>query len=317
MAARLNPSATPQLTACALLGVFFAAAPLLSAAPAISQNKPEFAGPETCAGCHAAEHEEWKDSRHAGAFGEPFASYWKAHGKSAECLGCHTTGFDSTSGQFAFEGVSCESCHGPYREGHPEAGAAMRLATDSSACAGCHRQTFLEWQLSKHGQKGIRCFDCHRVHQQGLRHPSAEAQCGACHAEKLQDFAHATHRASGLTCATCHLPEPKTTGAGGTGAASHTFLVGAETCAACHEETVHKSQKMQQLESAVTRLSAQPSAEELARLQGEVRQLEFVADAQRAGRARMMLLAFLMGAAFGGVLALLALGRSRKEDGPS
>ncbi|MBI3997011.1 MAG: hypothetical protein HY352_05060 [Candidatus Omnitrophica bacterium] len=299
------------------MSILFSATSLLRAEPAVSQKRPEFAGPETCAGCHAAEYEEWKHSRHAGAFGEPFASYWNAHGKSAECLGCHTTGFDSPSGQFAFEGVSCESCHGPYHEGHPEAGVTMHLATDSSACATCHRQTFLEWQLSKHGQKGIRCFDCHRVHQQGLRHPSVEAQCGACHAERLQDFAHATHHASGLTCATCHLPEPKTTGVGGTGAASHTFLVGAETCAACHEETVHKSQKMQQLESAVTRLSTQPSAEELARLQEEVRQLEFVADVQRAGRARMILLALLIGVAFGSLMVLISLGRSRKDGGPS
>jgi hypothetical protein len=266
-----------------------------------------------CASCHAAEYEEWSASKHAGAYSSTFATYWERHGKHPECLSCHTTGFDLERRTFAFEGVSCESCHGALPSGHPGE-AKMLLPADSSVCMACHRQTYREWQLSGHAKRNIRCFDCHAVHRQGLRQPEAERQCGACHAQRLEDFAHATHHLQGLTCTTCHMPKPRTSGIGGTGAPAHSFFVGAETCAACHEEMVHKSHKIPELAGEVERLTQTADAQHVERLQAATRRLELEADVQKSRSIKIALGAFIVGLLLGGLVSALA---SRRKNGNS
>ena len=92
----------------------------------------------------------------------------KSHNQPA-CLTCHTTGFDAGSGKFMSEGVTCEACHGPYKEGHP-AGQTMQLPMESATRAGCAiRPPFEEWEKSQHAAKQIDCFDCHQAHTQGVR----------------------------------------------------------------------------------------------------------------------------------------------------
>jgi hypothetical protein len=273
-----------------------------SAAPAPSEAATapsvSYAGSETCAACHQAEYEEWNTSKHAGAFSTTFIAYRRQQGNPPECLACHTTGFDPGRRTYAFAGVSCESCHGVMQPDHPEA-ASMILPVDSSACATCHRQTFLEWQLSGHAKSGVRCFDCHAVHRQGLRQPETEQQCGACHAQRLEDFAHATHHAQGLTCATCHMPQPRTTGMGGTGAPGHSFFVGAETCAACHEEMVHKSHKIPTLTEQVEQLAHQEQAQRAEALQQRMQQLEWALDVQRSWTVKLALGLWVVGLVMG------------------
>lgn len=72
---------------------------------------------------------------------------------NANCAGCHTTGFDATSGRWSEEGVQCEACHGPGQE-HIElaqdAGrradedeiaeirAAVYTSPDAQMCGQCH-----------------------------------------------------------------------------------------------------------------------------------------------------------------------------------
>jgi len=257
-----------------------------------------YAGAEVCAGCHAAEYEQWQHSKHAGAFSPTFESYWQQRDRPAECLACHTTGWSAATGQFAMKGVACESCHGALDPNHPD-GATMSLPVDSSMCQRCHQQTYLEWQVSKHAAQNIRCFDCHEVHRQGLRQADAERQCGACHAQRLEDFAHATHHEHGLTCTTCHMPQARTTGIGGTGAPGHSFFVGAETCAACHEEMVHKSHKMTSMAQELNRLSHASDVDVLERMGGEVRGLEVALDVQRARTIKWSVGTLLLGLAIG------------------
>jgi hypothetical protein len=84
-----------------------------------------YAGAVACAKCHQSDYKIWRDrvwtsngepSSHSGALKTLIA---KGHGKDPECLPCHVTGADYTTGfhslkadpQLAF--VGCESCHGP------------------------------------------------------------------------------------------------------------------------------------------------------------------------------------------------------------
>lgn len=84
-------------------------------------NNPgaKFVGAETCKQCHAKTYDKWAGSKHATAFEsllddpKPNAIF------DAECVSCHTTGFEYTSGYKSqettgfLEGNQCENCHGP------------------------------------------------------------------------------------------------------------------------------------------------------------------------------------------------------------
>jgi hypothetical protein len=82
-------------------------------------SRAAYVGSNACQGCHAKEFETWSAGPHAHA-----VETLEKAGKQgqAECLGCHTTGYDKTGG-FAtgakvssspdLARVGCESCHGP------------------------------------------------------------------------------------------------------------------------------------------------------------------------------------------------------------
>lgn len=210
-----------------------------------------------CEGCHEEETKEWHSSPHARSINPEFLSEWKIQGKKWECLVCHASQFDRKSKKYSEEGVSCESCHGVLNEDHPDE-ARMILPVTSESCQDCHSVTYGEWRISAHGQKNIRCFDCHKMHRMELRKEDPDQMCGTCHAERLKDFAHATHRIKGLQCITCHMPEPVgvRTKMMGTGVRGHTFQVGAESCSNCHRDMVHGSHEISTLEEEVLRLEA-------------------------------------------------------------
>lgn len=308
---RSLPQAPPNLRAlAAALCLVWWATSVSAAEP--SPGSAPIVGAQVCASCHQAEYDEWRGSKHAKAFSPTFTAYWKQHDAPHECLACHTTGFDAARRAYAVEGVSCEACHGPLAPGHPGA-ASMVLPVDSSVCASCHQQTYTEWRLSGHATHNIRCFDCHAVHRQGLRLPAPEQQCGSCHAQRLEDFAHATHHLQGLTCPTCHMPQPRTSGIGGTGAPGHSFFVGAETCAACHEEMVHKSHKLGTLSQEVERLTQQASNQHAEAMQSRLRAAELELDIQRARLVKVAVVALLIGLIGGGLLG----GILRRKEPPA
>lgn len=212
---------------------------------------------EACAACHAEAVADWRGSPHARTLNRVFLDQWKRAGGGFECLVCHASRYDRATAQPQSHGVSCESCHGVIPAGHPGEGAPV-LPVSSDVCNSCHNATYAEWRLSGHGQKNIRCFDCHKMHKAGTKGPNADAACGACHPLRMKDFSHATHRIRGLHCATCHMPD--LSGGHlkirGTGVKGHTFGVGAETCARCHRETVHRERGTAALESRLDRLEA-------------------------------------------------------------
>jgi hypothetical protein len=283
--------------------IFFQAASTQAAeadAAAAAGKTQAYSGADTCAGCHAAEYEQWQSSKHAGAFSATFTRFWEEAHKHPDCLACHTTGFNKADATYAFKGISCESCHGALEPKHPD-GAKMPLPVDVSACKECHQRTFREWQLSGHAKANIRCFDCHEVHRQGLRQKDVEQHCGACHAERLQDFAHATHHLQGLTCTTCHMPQSPDAGViAGTATPPHSFFVGAQTCAACHEEMVHKSHKISTLAQEVDRLTENTDVKHVEGLEKKVQQVELQLDIQRSKTVKAVLFG-LLGGLFAGV----------------
>jgi len=76
-------------------------------------------GSAACQSCHVAEFATWKEGRHAHA-GQTLSDAGKD--SEAECLACHTTGFERPGGFPAsatlgehpdLASVGCESCHGP------------------------------------------------------------------------------------------------------------------------------------------------------------------------------------------------------------
>ena len=113
--------------------------------------EPSYAGSETCAGCHKDIHTTWSSTLHSQAFSSPiFQEDWVKQSSAASCLECHTTGFDPTTGKYAEEGVTCESCHGPLQQDHPK--NPMPVTPDYTLCARCHKTTTDEWRASKHGR---------------------------------------------------------------------------------------------------------------------------------------------------------------------
>jgi 2',3'-cyclic-nucleotide 2'-phosphodiesterase (5'-nucleotidase family) len=101
-------------------------------------TKSEYRGNDSCSPCHAGNVAAWRQDAHSKAF-----ETLKKQGDQAnpDCIGCHVTGYGaggfllaSTSRSKAFEGVGCESCHGPGK-GHP--GKRMTIPREKT-CAPCH-----------------------------------------------------------------------------------------------------------------------------------------------------------------------------------
>ena len=101
-----------------------------------------YVGSAACESCHVEEHALWLAQGHAKAL-----ATLEAKGKAgdAECLRCHTTGFEKPGGfqaagglQPALAGVGCESCHGPggdhVGEGTRKQGTILKLSDKCGSC---------------------------------------------------------------------------------------------------------------------------------------------------------------------------------------
>ena len=213
-----------------------------------------YAGSEACAKCHQNIHDEWLITRHAQAFSSPiFQRDWTMLGSAVTCLECHTTGYDPKTGQYAQEGVSCESCHGPFQTGHPA--SPMPITPDASLCDKCHNSTTDEWRSSKHGQSTppIQCEACHDPHSQNPLAPTVTDLCSNCHKERGSSFTHGTHANAGLECSNCHMYTAPRTGdpIQGLVPTGHTFSVGSDAFIGCHQDTVHTRDKIVELSGEV------------------------------------------------------------------
>ncbi len=79
----------------------------------------EFVGAETCRACHRKTVEFWETTKHAKAFDSLLHDLKPNVAFDAECVSCHTTGFEYNSGWQSpsltpyLAGNQCENCHGP------------------------------------------------------------------------------------------------------------------------------------------------------------------------------------------------------------
>ena len=95
---------------------------------------------QDCQECHLDVSEHWSHSPHAHAFDdEVFQDRWVGLGEPDECLVCHTTDFQQSTGEFAAEGVQCEACHGEASADHPP--EPVPIKADTEYCGICHTTT--------------------------------------------------------------------------------------------------------------------------------------------------------------------------------
>ncbi len=79
----------------------------------------KFAGAESCKTCHPNTYAKWATTKHANAYQDLLEAPNGSRQHDAECISCHTTGFEFHSGWRSAEqtpylkGNQCENCHGP------------------------------------------------------------------------------------------------------------------------------------------------------------------------------------------------------------
>jgi predicted CXXCH cytochrome family protein len=206
----------------------------LSASP----QPMDVADPEECAECHRDEFNSWQASYHANtATNNTFLEEYAAQGRPTYCMGCHASGYDPNTGNYAHEGVVCSMCHVETTNAqHPPAPV---VATDASeVCAQCHSgahsPTYNEWLASDHKTAGVDCVDCHTPHDNGLILGDVNSTCGDCHEGAMVDE---VHMGDDMTCVDCHLTRRKTEDGVHVLETGHTMTAEAAVCSECHGNT--------------------------------------------------------------------------------
>jgi len=212
---------------------------LMSAGIVNAQHSDSFSGVANCQVCHAGlfgkdYYTPWSKTKHAVAYDSVAVIQ-----NNVNCLGCHTTGWDTLSANGGFDdyytagdqagmekmkNVQCESCHTPH---------ATKPDVDLSAsnCGKCHEGThhpyFAEWQSSLHAvAKATRV--------PGMSFIASNSNCAACHtAEGFMEFVNETdivpdvtapgEAGHDITCSACHNPHE-----------DQLRLPAAELCSKCH-----------------------------------------------------------------------------------
>ena len=200
-----------------------------------SDLAPMYNGAGLCKNCHESQYQEWNQTGHANAYRDPdFQEEWIQQGSPSSCLTCHTTGLDKKTGEFQFEGVICEVCHG--------AGVVMEPVTTAEICSTCHSFSpfpiYQEWLESEHSHADVDCIDCHEFHDLELKAEDPVELCSSCHEDKVQEVVEETHGSTDYECVDCHMSTRPYDGENGDSAVlGHTFIPGPPSpdCMSCHE----------------------------------------------------------------------------------
>lgn len=143
-----------------------------------------YVGAGTCKDCHPNTYTKWLTTKHAHAY-EPLKNPKRNREFDAECISCHTTGFEYDSGWVSadktpwLQGNQCENCHGPasFHVGDPDNAkfrAALALKAETAdknmLCIKCHdadnspKFNFASfWPQVMH--KGLDKYDNPKVHK--------------------------------------------------------------------------------------------------------------------------------------------------------
>jgi predicted CXXCH cytochrome family protein len=214
----------------------------LGSAAALPQGAQATSTPnaQTCRDCHLDIADSWSNSSHAHAYDDQnFQNQWRGLGEPKNCLLCHTTNFQATSGQYDVQGVSCEACHGKVDPNHPPAAVPIRADTDY--CGTCHTTTLGEWRLTGHATAGVGCTDCHDPHSQKALFENPDELCINCHKDSMSRYLEDIHGKKGIGCVQCHklVIPPTVAPTDGIVPTGHTFTITPATCVACHTDALH------------------------------------------------------------------------------
>jgi len=194
-----------------------------------------------CGECHLDIANEWSHSPHAHAFDDPyFQERWESMGMPGDCLSCHTTNYQASTGEYAAEGVYCESCHGVASENHPP--EVIPVKADTEYCGSCHTTTLSEWRKTGHAAVGVGCMDCHDPHSQQNLFEDSDEMCINCHQEEeMGDYLNDLHVQKDIGCVDCHalVIPPEVTPNDGIVPTGHAFDITPGTCVACHTDALH------------------------------------------------------------------------------
>ncbi len=213
---------------------FVSATPL----PQEDEPTPEMSD-EECGECHIDIHEKWSRSPHGNAYTDPyFQEQWQELGSPSDCLACHTTNYQHSTGLFDAEGITCRACH-TAQANHPE--KVVQTEVKSEFCGTCHTTTLSEWRKTGHSLADVDCIDCHNPHSQDPLFEEPDDLCINCHKDDMGDYLNDLHVSQGIGCVDCHtlvIPpeEPPEDGIVPTG---HAFDITPKTCVACHTDTLH------------------------------------------------------------------------------
>lgn len=216
----------------------------VQAAPLGQEDNPgdphEGQATQDCKECHLDIANNWSDSPHAHAFDDAnFQTQWESLGQKGDCLACHTTNYQATTGTYDAEGVECQACHGTVGAEHPP--SIVPIKADTEYCGSCHTTTLGEWRLTGHGSAGIGCMDCHDPHSQGALFKVADDMCLNCHENTMGNYLEDLHIEKGIGCVDCHalVIPPETPPEDGIVPTGHAFTITPATCVACHTDALH------------------------------------------------------------------------------
>ncbi len=215
---------------------------------------------QACKECHLDIFEWWSHSPHAHAFDDPvFQERWSGLGKSGQCLLCHTTNYQASSGTYSVQGVSCEACHGQVNPDHPP--AIVPIRADTEYCGTCHTTTINEWRLTGHSFADVGCMDCHDPHSQKNLFEDSDLLCINCHKEDMGDYLEDLHVQKDIGCVDCHalVIPPDPIPVDGIVPTGHAFVITPATCVACHTDALHAGFSLPGYENGASARSASTS----------------------------------------------------------
>ncbi|HZD11371.1 MAG TPA: multiheme c-type cytochrome, partial [Candidatus Binatia bacterium] len=193
---------------------------------------------DECQTCHGDIHADWLESMHGQATNNRvFLLEWKKDGSPQECMACHTTGYDTATGEWTADGITCDACHSPTPANHPQ--DIMPTKGDAEDCGTCHVDTYVQWQVSGHGENDLSCANCHNPHTTEIRAADSQELCRTCHNQESHFYEMTAHAEKGLLCTDCHLRVTDASAGEGHGQRIHTFDVDLRSCTQCHGAEMH------------------------------------------------------------------------------
>ncbi|MDR3635724.1 MAG: multiheme c-type cytochrome [Isosphaeraceae bacterium] len=151
-------------------------------------NAPQgaaFVGADACKSCHPATFAKWSTTKHARGYDSLVTDPKPNTVYDAECVTCHTTGFEYNSGWVSAEatphlkGNQCENCHGPAskhiespddRDARKFLALTAERADQTHMCLRCHDEDNsphfkFETHYGQIAHKGMDTYTDPKVHQ--------------------------------------------------------------------------------------------------------------------------------------------------------